>query len=154
MIPGLENAEFAKYGVMHRNTFINSPELLDETYQMKSKPNIYFAGQITGVEGYVESIASGLVAGINAVEQFKGIDTQENGEKENLYKKVIFPEETMIGALAKYITTPNEKFQPMNANFGILPQLEENIRDKKLRYEKISDRALECLEYFITSSKI
>ena len=145
MIPGLESADFVKYGVMHRNTFINSPELLDETYQMKSKPNIYFAGQITGVEGYVESIASGLVAGINAVEQFKGIDTKENGEKENLYKKVIFPEETMIGALAKYITTPNEKFQPMNANFGILPELDEKIRDKKLKYGKLSDRALEKL---------
>ena len=112
MIPGLENAEFAKYGVMHRNTFINSTKLLDRTYQLKKNKNIYFAGQITGVEGYVESISSGLVAGINAVKQLR----QE--------EKVEFSEYTMIGALAQYISTPNEKFQPMNANYGILPELE------------------------------
>ena len=112
MIPGLENAEFAKYGVMHRNTFINSTKLLDRTYQLKKNKNIYFAGQITGVEGYVESISSGLVAGINAVKQLK----QE--------EKIEFSEYTMIGALAQYISTPNEKFQPMNANYGILPELE------------------------------
>lgn len=119
MIPGLENAEFVKYGVMHRNTFINSPDLLDETYNLKKNDNIYFAGQITGVEGYVESIASGLVAGINAANKYLNKE------------KIAFSKETMIGALSKYIATPNEKFQPMNANFGILPQLEENIRDKK-----------------------
>ena len=136
MIPGLENANFVKYGVMHRNTFINSPDLLDETYQMKLNPNIYFAGQITGVEGYVESIASGLVAGINASKQF------------NDKSKVIFPRETMIGALTKYIATPNDKFQPMNANFGILPELDEKIKDKKLRYGKIADRAIENLKSF------
>lgn len=112
MIPGLENAEFAKYGVMHRNTFINSTKLLDRTYQLKKNKNIYFAGQITGVEGYVESISSGLVAGINAVKQLK----QE--------EKIEFSEYTMIGALAQYISTSNEKFQPMNANYGILPELE------------------------------
>lgn len=112
MIPGIENAEFAKYGVMHRNTFINSTKLLDRTYQLKKNKNIYFAGQITGVEGYVESISSGLVAGINAVKQLR----QE--------EKVEFSEYTMIGALAQYISTPNEKFQPMNANYGILPELE------------------------------
>lgn len=134
MIPGLENAEFAKYGVMHRNTFINSTKLLDKTYQLKKNKNIYFAGQITGVEGYVESISSGLVAGINAVKQLK----QE--------EKIEFSEYTMIGALAQYISTPNEKFQPMNANYGILPELEgKKISDKKLKYGKLSDRALEKL---------
>lgn len=134
MIPGLENAEFAKYGVMHRNTFINSTKLLDRTYQLKKNKNIYFAGQITGVEGYVESISSGLVAGINAVKQLK----QE--------EKIKFSEYTMIGALAQYISTPNEKFQPMNANYGILPELEgKKISDKKLKYGKLSDRALEKL---------
>lgn len=134
MIPGLENAEFAKYGVMHRNTFINSTKLLDRTYQLKKNKNIYFAGQITGVEGYVESISSGLVAGINAVKQLK----QE--------EKIEFSEYTMIGALAQYISTPNEKFQPMNANYGILPELEgKKISNKKLKYGKLSDRALEKL---------
>ena len=134
MIPGLENAEFAKYGVMHRNTFINSTKLLDRTYQLKKNKNIYFAGQITGVEGYVESISSGLVAGINAVKQLK----QE--------EKIEFSEYTMIGALAQYISTPNEKFQPMNANYGILPELEgKKISDKKVKYGKLSDRALEKL---------
>ena len=134
MIPGLENAEFAKYGVMHRNTFINSTKLLDRTYQLKKNKNIYFAGQITGVEGYVESISSGLVSGINAVKQLK----QE--------EKIEFSEYTMIGALAKYISTPNDKFQPMNANYGILPELEgKKISDKKLKYGKLSDRALEKL---------
>ena len=134
MIPGLENAEFAKYGVMHRNTFINSTKLLDRTYQLKKNKNIYFAGQITGVEGYVESISSGLVAGINAVKQLK----QE--------EKIEFSEYTMIGALAKYISTENDKFQPMNANFGIVPELGEKIKDKKLKYGKLADRALEYLE--------
>ncbi len=134
MIPGLENAEFAKYGVMHRNTFINSTKLLDRTYQLNKNKNIYFAGQITGVEGYVESISSGLVAGINAVKQLR----QE--------EKIEFSEYTMIGALAQYISTPNEKFQPMNANYGILPELDgKKISDKKLKYGKLSDRALEKL---------
>lgn len=133
LIPGLESAEFMKYGVMHRNTFINSPELLDETYNLKKNTNIFFAGQITGVEGYVESIASGLVAGLNAIAKIKNQD------------KVIFSELTMIGALAKYISTPNINFQPMNANFGILPQLEEKIKDKKERYAKLADRAISYL---------
>lgn len=130
LIPGLKNAEFVKYGVMHRNTFINSPELLDNTYNLKNNKNIYFAGQITGVEGYVESISSGLVAGINASLQYR---------KE---EKKTFPKETVIGALADYIQTPNKNFQPMNANFGILPPLEEKIRDKQQRYEKMAQRAL------------
>ena len=131
MIPGLENAEFVKYGVMHRNTFINSPELLDETYNLKKNSNIYFAGQITGVEGYVESISSGMVAALNAIENFK-----QTG------KKISFPKETMIGALSKYISTENKNFQPMNANFGILPELPERIKDKKERYGKLADRAI------------
>ena len=130
MIPGLENAEFVRYGVMHRNTYINSTKLLDNTYNFKNNKNIYFAGQITGVEGYVESISSGMVAALNAVAQFK-----EEGKKE-------FSKLTMIGALANYISTPNDKFQPMNANFGILPELEEKIKDKKLKYGKLADRAL------------
>ena len=130
LIPGLENAEFIKYGVMHRNTYINSTILLDETYNLKKNDNIYFAGQITGVEGYVESISSGMLAALNAVAKF-------NGEE-----KVKFPNTTVIGALAKYISTENEKFQPMNANFGILPELDEKIKDKKLKYQKMSDRSL------------
>ena len=134
MIPGLENAEFVKYGVMHRNTYINSTNLLDNTYQLKLNKNIFFAGQITGVEGYVESISSGMVAGINACQLY------QNKEK------TTFSELTMIGALAKYISTNNEKFQPMNANFGILPELGEKIKDKKLKYEKLADRALSALK--------
>jgi methylenetetrahydrofolate--tRNA-(uracil-5-)-methyltransferase len=131
MIPGLQNAEFIKYGVMHRNTYINSPVLLNSTFNLKSKSNIFFAGQITGVEGYVESIASGLLAGINA---FKVLNNEE---------LVTFPEETVLGALSNYISSPNKRFQPMNANFGILPPLEEKIKDKHARYKKMSDRSLE-----------
>lgn len=135
MIPGLKNAEFVKYGVMHRNTYINSTKLLDNTYNLKTNSNVFFAGQITGVEGYVESISSGLVAGINAVMKLKGA------------KKITFSDYTVIGSLAKYISTPNEKFQPMNANFGILPELEgKRIRDKKERYMELAKRSLENLE--------
>ena len=136
MIPGLENAEFIKYGVMHRNTFINSPELLDNTYNLKQNPNIYFAGQITGVEGYVESIASGLVTGLNAVINFK------NKNAKTKETKKVFPKETIIGALADYISTENLNFQPMNANFGILPPLEQKIKDKQERYAKMAERSL------------
>ncbi len=130
MIPGLKNAEFIKYGVMHRNTYINSTKLLDNTYNLKENKKIFFAGQITGVEGYVESISSGLVSAINACAMYKNED------------KITFPENTIIGALAKYISTKNDKFQPMNANFGILPELDEKIRDKKERYGKLGDRSL------------
>ena len=133
-IPGLENAEFVKYGVMHRNTFINSTKLLDETYCMKNKENIYFAGQITGVEGYVESIASGLVSAINLANKIQGKE------------KLIFDKENMIGALSKYISTENDKFQPMNTNFGILPPLEKRIKDKMERYEKMSERSINILK--------
>lgn len=130
MIPGLENAEFVKYGVMHRNTFIDSSHLLTNTYKMKNIKNLYFAGQITGVEGYVESISSGLIAGINAANEFEGKE------------EFVLPVETMTGALATYIATPNEKFQPMNANFGIVPGLEKRIKDKKEKYTILADRAL------------
>lgn len=137
MIPGLENAEFVKYGVMHRNTYINSTKLLDETYNLKSNPNIYFAGQITGVEGYVESISSGMVAALNAITAFR------DGGKKQLKNKIIFSEYTVIGALAKYISTSNDKFQPMNANFGILPELEgKKIKDKKERYMELAEKSL------------
>ncbi|MDX8362264.1 FADH(2)-oxidizing methylenetetrahydrofolate--tRNA-(uracil(54)-C(5))-methyltransferase TrmFO [Cytobacillus sp. IB215316] len=138
LIPGLENAEIVRYGVMHRNTFINSPHLLKPTYQFHNKPNLFFAGQMTGVEGYVESAASGLVAGINASRSVDG---------KNL---LVFPEETAIGSMAKYITTTNEKnFQPMNANFGLFPDLGVRIKNKKERYESYANRALETIQNFI-----
>ena len=137
LIPGLENAEFVRYGVMHRNTFINSPELLRPTLQYKDRDDLLFAGQMTGVEGYIESAASGLVAGVNAVYLAKG----EN--------PVIFPEQTAHGSMCKYITSAVAKhFQPMNANFGLMPPLEERIRDKKLKKQKIAERALEFLAKF------
>jgi len=148
LIPGLENAEFVKYGVMHRNTYINSTKLLDETFNFKLNNNIYFAGQITGVEGYVESITSGLVASLNSIERF-------NAEKQNKEaKKIVFSEFTMIGALSKYISTPNDKFQPMNANFGILPSLGEKIKDKKLKYQKLAERALRFYEKWVVRGEM
>jgi len=132
LIPGLENAEFVRYGVMHRNTYINSPNLLTNTYCLKSNKNIYFAGQITGVEGYVESASSGLVAGINAAMAYLGKNQVE------------FSLNTAHGALANYISDDSVKnFQPMNVNFGIIPSLDVRIKSKKERYEKISQRALE-----------
>lgn len=137
LIPGLENAEFVRYGVMHRNTFINSPKLLKPTYQFKSRDNLFFAGQMTGVEGYVESAASGLIAGMNAARMALG--------KELL----VFPQESTLGSMAHYITTADFKhFQPMNANFGLLPPLEERIRNKKLKNEMLAQRALESIQNF------
>ncbi|MDT2387858.1 FADH(2)-oxidizing methylenetetrahydrofolate--tRNA-(uracil(54)-C(5))-methyltransferase TrmFO [Enterococcus avium] len=134
MIPGLENAEFLRYGVMHRNSFMNSPELLRPTYQSKKRDDLFFAGQMTGVEGYVESAGSGLVAGINAARLAKGEELIE------------FPHETAIGSMAYYITHAEGKhFQPMNANFGLFPSLPERVRDKKLRYETLAERALNAL---------
>ncbi len=134
MIPGLENAEFLRYGVMHRNSFMNSPELLKPTYQSKKRNDLFFAGQMTGVEGYVESAGSGLVAGLNAGRLAKGEELLE------------FPRETAIGSMAYYITHAEGKhFQPMNANFGLFPALPERIRDKKLRYETLAERALNAL---------
>ena len=136
MIPGLQNAEFVKYGVMHRNTYINSTKLLDNTYNFKDNKNIYFAGQITGVEGYVESISSGMVSALNAVAQIKN------------ESRIKFSNLTMIGALAKYISTANDKFQPMNANFGIIPELPKRIKDKKIKYGMLADRAIENLKIY------
>ncbi len=136
MIPGLQNAEFVKYGVMHRNTYINSTKLLDNTYNFKDNKNIYFAGQITGVEGYVESISAGMVSALNAVAQIKN------------ESRIEFSNLTMIGALAKYISTANDKFQPMNANFGIIPELPKRIKDKKIKYGMLADRAIENLKIY------
>ena len=146
LIPGLENANFIKYGVMHRNTYINSTYILDNTYNMKENRNIFFAGQVTGVEGYVESISSGFVAGINAAKLFE-IKNQIQEDTLCIEKyeseKIVFSNQTVIGALALYISTENDKFQPMNANFGILPELKEKIKDKKLRYNQLAQRALD-----------
>ena len=154
LIPGLKDAEFVKYGVMHRNTFINSPELLDNTYNFKKNSNVYFAGQITGVEGYVESISSGMVAALNAANRFndnnnskKEDDIISLNRKSEFDNKIVFDNTTLIGTLADYISTKKENFQPMNANFGILPPLEGNrIKDKKKRYEELSKRALKILQ--------
>lgn len=141
MIPGLEHAAFVRYGVMHRNSYIDSPRLLTETFATRQHPNLFFAGQMTGVEGYVESAASGLVAGINAARQFKGEES------------LIFPQTTAIGALPYYITHAESKhFQPMNINFGLIKELTgPRIRDKKLRYEAISERALSDLQNYLNS---
>lgn len=136
IIPALKNAEYLRYGVMHRNTFINSPKVLNKDYSLKGYPNIFFAGQITGVEGYVESSASGLMAGIYCLNKIKN--------------KALKPisENTVLGALAKYITTENKDFQPMNANFGILPSLNQIIRDKAERKRKMAERSLkEVLDF-------
>ncbi|MEC1612453.1 FADH(2)-oxidizing methylenetetrahydrofolate--tRNA-(uracil(54)-C(5))-methyltransferase TrmFO [Bacillus mojavensis] len=135
LIPGLENVEIVRYGVMHRNTFINSPSLLMPTYQFKKRNDLFFAGQMTGVEGYVESAASGLVAGINAAKLVLGEEL------------VIFPQETAIGSMAHYITTTNQKnFQPMNANFGLLKELPVKIKNKKERNEQYANRAIETIQ--------
>ncbi|WP_079910277.1 FADH(2)-oxidizing methylenetetrahydrofolate--tRNA-(uracil(54)-C(5))-methyltransferase TrmFO [Paenibacillus sp. 32352] len=137
LIPGLENAEFVRYGVMHRNTFINSPKLLKPTYQFKKRDNLFFAGQMTGVEGYVESAASGLLAGMNAARFALGLDC------------LVLPADTTLGSMAHYITTADFKhFQPMNANFGLLPPLDVKIKVKKERYEKIALRAIEKIQNF------
>lgn len=140
LIPGLEHAEIVRYGVMHRNTFINSPKVLKATYQFNSREDLFFAGQMTGVEGYVESAASGLIAGINAARIFTGKEP------------VQFPIETAIGSMANYITTTNSKnFQPMNANFGLFPDLPEKIRKKQERNEQHAKRALESVQNFMNS---
>lgn len=137
LIPGLENAEIVRYGVMHRNTFINSPRLLRPTYQFKGRENLFFAGQMTGVEGYVESAAAGLIAGINAARLAAG------------QEPVVAPQETVIGAMAHYITSADpHHFQPMNANFGLLPELGQRIRNKKLKNESLANRALETIQKF------
>ncbi len=140
MITGLENAEFLRYGVMHRNSFINSPRLLDSDFSMKEHKNIFFAGQITGVEGYIESAASGIMAGINMARRLEGKET------------LVLPKETMIGALSSYISDESVKdFQPMGCNMGILPSLETNIRDKKLKYQTLAERSLKALEDYLAN---
>jgi methylenetetrahydrofolate--tRNA-(uracil-5-)-methyltransferase len=137
LIPGLENAEIVRYGVMHRNTFINSPSLLQPTYQYKNRSTLFIAGQMTGVEGYVESAASGLIAGLNAGRLARG---------EQL---LVFPHETVLGSMANYITTADSRhFQPMNANFGLLPAFPVRFRSKKERYEKLAQRAIEEIQNF------
>ncbi len=134
MIPGLENAEFVRYGVMHRNSFLNSPKLLNADFSLRRNPNIFFAGQITGVEGYMESAASGIMAGINAVRRAQGEEP------------LVLSEYNMIGALSQYISDESvTNFQPMGANFGILPPIEPKIRDKRERYTALANRALEQL---------
>ncbi len=135
MIPGLENAEFVRYGVMHRNSFIDSPRLLNPDFSLRKNSNIFFAGQITGVEGYMESAGSGILAGINAIRLARG------------KAPFILENVTMLGALSEYISDPSvKKFQPMGANFGVLPPLEEKIRDKRQRYSALAERALKSLQ--------
>nr|WP_319488296.1 methylenetetrahydrofolate--tRNA-(uracil(54)-C(5))-methyltransferase (FADH(2)-oxidizing) TrmFO [uncultured Caproiciproducens sp.] len=142
MIPGLENAEYFRYGVMHRNTFLNSPKVLSSDYSLREKPNLFFAGQITGVEGYMESASSGIMAGINAVRRLNGQST------------LILPDTTMIGALSCYVANGSETdFQPMGANFGVMPPIEPHIRDKKERYAAFSARSLLDLQNILIENQ-
>jgi len=138
MIPGLEKAEFVRYGVMHRNTFINSPGRLNYAFELISNPGLYFAGQITGVEGYVESAASGFIAGFDLARKLAG------------QKRVEFPGYTAMGALARYVSSyAGKDFQPMNVNFGIMDSIDNAPRDKRARYEMIAQRALTGIEHII-----
>ena len=133
MIPGLENAEFLRYGVMHRNTYLNSPELLDATYAMRSRPEIFFAGQMTGVEGYIESAGSGFVAGLNAARRACG------------QEPLVFPRTTMLGAMAHYVSCGgvSSDFVPMNANFGIIEPLGYRVKGGKVaKNEALAQRSL------------
>jgi len=142
LIPALKNAEYLRYGVMHRNTFINSPQVLNEDYSLKKYPKVYFAGQITGVEGYVESAGSGLMTAIYLQRKLKGLPINVVSEK------------TVLGALAKYITTDNKDFQPMNANFGILPPLNRVVRDKAQRKREQAERSLKEISDFIKENNL
>lgn len=135
MIPGLEKAEFIRYGVMHKNTYVNAGNILDDNFCFKKNSNIYFAGQISGVEGYVESAASGMMVAYSIISKLNG-------------KRITFPENTMLGSLAKYISTENKNYQPMNANFGIIKPLNEKIKDKKEKYTKIANIAIESITRF------
>lgn len=139
IIPALTNAEFLRYGVMHRNTYLNSPEILNADFSVKGRPYLFFAGQMTGVEGYVESAASGLLAAVHMAKKLQGKEV------------VIPPETTVCGALSRHIAGANENFQPMNANFGILPAPEKPIRDKKERYRYLAERALSDIDEFVKS---
>ena len=133
LIPGLQNAEFVRYGVMHKNSYINGGNLLDDNFCLRENNNIYFAGQISGVEGYVESAASGMIVAYSILQKLKG-------------KELHFPDTTMLGSLSKYVSTENKNYQPMNANFGILKPLEERIKDKKEKYKKLADIAIDSIE--------
>ena len=133
LIPGLENAVFERYGVMHKNTYINGGKLLDNNFCLKKDSSIYFAGQISGVEGYVESAASGMMVAYNIIERFNG-------------NRIAFPEDTMLGSLAKYVSTENINYQPMNANFGIIKPLDKKIRDKKQKYTALANISLESIK--------
>ena len=138
MIPALHSAEIVRYGVMHRNTFVNSPRVLHPTYQTRVREDLFLAGQMTGVEGYVESAAAGLIAGINAARLALG------------ERPVVPPAETMLGSLARYITSADpEHFQPMNANFGLLPPLPERVRGKEARRKAQVERALEAISKWV-----
>lgn len=138
MIPALKNADFVRYGVMHRNTFIDSPRLLNGDFSFRTRENLFFAGQITGVEGYMESASSGIMAGLNMVRKLHGKDT------------LVLPETSMIGALSRYISDESVKnFQPMGANFGVLPPIEPKIRDKQERYAALSMRGLDDLKEYL-----
>lgn len=142
LIPGLENAEFVRYGVMHRNSFINSPKLLNGDFSMRDDPKLFFAGQMTGVEGYMESAASGLLAGLNMLRRLNG------------KTPFILPRETMLGALARYISDETvTNFQPMGANMGILPDIGVRIKDKQQRYQAVADRALEAFEKYCSENQ-
>lgn len=142
MIPSLESAEFVRFGTIHRNTYINSPHLLEKTLQLKEKPGIFFAGQITGVDGYIESTAMGMAAGINASKLKRGAPP------------VIFPAETVMGSLIRYITSAETKnFQPMNSNFGLMVPLQEHIKDKKARRQAMAQRALKTIEELMDTLK-
>lgn len=138
MIPGLEHAEFVRYGVMHRNTFLNSPGMLDDHF--KFRDGLYFAGQMTGVEGYIESAASGMLAGISLAQELQG------RERTN------WTDQTAIGAMGRYVSTPNRNFQPMNATFGLMAPLEgKKVRNKKERYQLVAQRALETLDQIVNT---
>ncbi|MBQ4000309.1 MAG: methylenetetrahydrofolate--tRNA-(uracil(54)-C(5))-methyltransferase (FADH(2)-oxidizing) TrmFO [Oscillospiraceae bacterium] len=141
MIPGLENAEFARYGVMHRNSFLNAPEVLDGTLRIKGTENIYIAGQLSGTEGYMESAGCGLIAARFLLARLRGSEPAP------------LPETTMLGALMRYLNTPNKDFQPMGANMGILPGLKDEIRDKKERYAGYASRALDALKGYLEENQ-
>jgi len=137
MIPGLEHAEFARLGQMHRNTYIDSPSLLEPTMALRSRPQLFFAGQITGTEGYIGSTASGYVAGLNAARTLVGL------------QPLVFPPTTMIGALCRYVSSPQSGFQPMKPNFGLLPSLDQPMRGKRVKHRLLAERSLGDLEAFM-----
>ena len=143
LIPALKNAQFVRYGVMHRNTFLDSPRVLNSDYSVKDEPRLFFAGQITGVEGYMESASSGIIAGINAARRLKGESSLE------------LPSTTMLGCLSSYISDESVRdFQPMGANFGIMPELQNRPRDKKERGQAYADRSLNDLKLYLESVRL